>query len=189
MDTLSFLGYMDARDLAWKILIDTNTTTFPVDIKRLINTYNIILTKNKDAKTTLQELGIQEDNDACAIKLEQKYIIYNPDIYLPRLRFSLAHEFGHLVLGHIKKDSLTPEKTEYTEEQANIFASRILAPAIVGKIENLDTKQKVVDFFGISEEAATIRLERFLTLFERDKFLTSPLEKQYAEMYLKAKKQ
>lgn len=188
MDTLSYLGYVDARDLTWKILVDNNITAFPVDIKDLINKHNIILTQNTEAKPILEKVGISEIKDACALRLKENYIIYNPDTHPQRLRFSLAHEFGHIILGHIKKNSITPEKTEYNEEQANIFASRILAPAIVGKIENLDTKHKIMEFFGISEESAAIRLERFLTLFERNKFLTSPLENQYCEMYLNSKK-
>lgn len=184
MDTLFFMEYMDARDLAWKILLDNNVVTFPVNIQELINAYNITLVKNNDAVQLLKRLNISGENDACAIRLKQRYIIYNPDIYLPRLRFSLAHEFGHIVLGHIKKNSVTPEVTEHSEEQANIFASRLLAPAIVAKAENITTEQQAAEFFGLSAEAAAIRFKRFQDLYERDKFLTSPLEKEYFNLYI-----
>lgn len=187
MDTLFYMEYMDARDLAWKILIDNNVVTFPVNIQEVINEYNIILVKNSDAGQLLNKLEISGDNDACAIRLKQRYIVYNPDIYLPRLRFSLAHEFGHIVLGHIKKDSATPEETQHSEEQANIFASRLLAPAIIAKIENITTELQAAEFFGLSAESAAIRFKRLKELYERDKFLTSPLEKEYYNLYISHK--
>ncbi|MBD3329600.1 ImmA/IrrE family metallo-endopeptidase [Candidatus Dojkabacteria bacterium] len=60
-------------------------------------------------------------------------IMYNSNHSVNRQRFTVAHEFGHLVLGHAHKD---PEHKEIgdinseddQEREANIFASELLMP-------------------------------------------------------------
>lgn len=73
-----------------------------------------------------------------------------------RLRFSLAHELGHIYLNHTKRGS-------YEEMQANCFASQLLAhDAIVINIIkgsfswDLDF---IRNFFGISWDTASIKLK------------------------------
>ena len=52
-----------------------------------------------------------------------------------RQRFTAAHELGHILLGHVGKFKLVNrepnEKDNPIEQAANVFASRLLAPACV----------------------------------------------------------
>jgi len=56
-----------------------------------------------------------------------------------RSRFDLAHELGHLVLGHKRGDDPDPIKVKGQEDQANKFASAFLLPreSIVADLDEL----------------------------------------------------
>jgi Zn-dependent peptidase ImmA (M78 family) len=106
------------------------------------------------------------------------YILVSASIALVRQRFTLAHEYGHHVLGHgsLVDDERTLDdySRDPKEVQANYFAAEFLAP--VRAVENwmgahdtpevdLEVVVRLADEFGISASAARIRLEtaRFLT--------------------------
>lgn len=81
-------------------------------------------------------------------------ILYNEDIISnERKRFTIAHEIGHIVLGH-KKHSINNEK------EADTFASQLLLPHCVleqlVKLGKSITETYLKDKFGLSNEAAHI---------------------------------
>lgn len=95
--------------------------------------YNIVLIKNGIKKVT---------------------ILYNEDILSSeRKRFTIAHELGHIVLGH-------NEHSEKNEKEADTFASQLLLPHCI--LEQLVKYGKPVteiylkEKFGLSNEAAHI---------------------------------
>ncbi|MEG1551166.1 MAG: hypothetical protein RR355_02735, partial [Oscillospiraceae bacterium] len=65
-----------------------------------------------------------------------------------------------------------------TEIQADIFASRLLAPACVLWGLNLHTADEIMSACNISHSAAQIRAERMAILYSRNVFLQSDLEKK-----------
>ena len=68
------------------------------------------------------------------------------------------------------------------EQAANVFASRLLAPACVLWGCNMQSAAEIAQLCGISQTAAEFRWERLQLLYQRGKFLTSPLERQvYAQ--------
>ena len=103
-----------------------------------------------------------------------------------RRRFILAHELGHIILGHVGRVGLlnrepSPED-DPLEQAANVFASRLLAPACVLWGCNVQSAAEIAQLCGISQTAAQFRWERLQLLYQRGKFLTSPLERQvYAQ--------
>lgn len=57
------------------------------------------------------------------------FIIYNDDKPVVRKRFSIAHELGHLYLGHLHGNSSSDLNTEnFDEIEANAFAAQLLMP-------------------------------------------------------------
>lgn len=63
------------------------------------------------------------------IDLEDKIIAYNDRHPTVRKRFSVAHEIGHLVLGHsVKSDLFSYSSKAPVEVEANIFAAELLMP-------------------------------------------------------------
>lgn len=108
---------------------------------------------------------------------EGAFILLSSGPALVRQRFTLAHEYGHHVLGHGSvvdtNETLTDFKRDPMEVTANYFASEFLAP--VRAVENwmearhtpepdLEVVVRLAVAFGISAQAARIRLEaaRFL---------------------------
>ena len=85
----------------------------------------------------------------------------------PRPRFTIAHELGHLVLGHSGAPRRNPNKEIYQsasdrifEAEADYFASSLLAPtqlaAGAGNAHEIEAR------FGLSSQAAEIAFERVL---------------------------
>lgn len=86
--------------------------------------------------------------------IKKATILYNEDILSSeRKRFTIAHELGHIVLGH-------NEHSEKNEKEADTFASQLLLPHCI--LEQLVKYGKPVteiylkEKFGLSNEAAHI---------------------------------
>ena len=80
-------------------------------------------------------------------------ILYNQDIRSgERIRFSLCHEIGHIVLGHhaAAASSCRPESAE-EEAQANLFAAAVLAPPAV--VRQIRSPEQARALLGVSPEA------------------------------------
>ena len=83
---------------------------------------------------------------------------------VPRDIFTLFHEFGHIALGHrmiFGRARLADHAwIEDSEWQANCFAGEVLMP--VEEIRELGFTEpwELADYFGVSEEAAYVRLKK-----------------------------
>jgi len=59
------------------------------------------------------------------------FIIYDDEKSIVRKRFSVAHELGHLYLGHLHGNSSSDLNTDnFDEKEANAFAAQLLMPPI-----------------------------------------------------------
>lgn len=78
-------------------------------------------------------------------------ILYNEEIYAPRMYFTLTHEIGHINLEHIKHG-------DFEELETNFYSSQILAPTcILKELVNRGypiTTKFLREAFALSEEAA-----------------------------------
>ncbi len=108
-----------------------------------------------------------------------------------RLAFSIAHEIGHIVLGHDieqiteyrkKKDSRFTQLYEQSEAEANYFAACLLMPkTVINRLKSLGcyiTKEFLKATFGVSEAAAEIRIktlrrnsQKYVSYWNKDKSL------------------
>ena len=103
------------------------------------------------------------------------YILINSDKPRVRRRFTIAHELGHLALGHLLGGQMIVDETvggkSPEEKQANAFAAGLLMPGegVQGAVKRL--KDRLGDppnplewivwlaaSFGVSEQAAAYRL-------------------------------
>ena len=84
------------------------------------------------------------------------------------------HELGHYLLGHLDNGEITSEN----EEAADRFAADVLMPACVLWRLNLHTAQEIADLCNVSMQAAKIRAKRMEVLYDRNMFLSHPLERQ-----------
>ncbi|WRN01135.1 ImmA/IrrE family metallo-endopeptidase [Staphylococcus aureus] len=94
--------------------------------------------------------------------------MYNENVYSRRLRFTLAHEYGHYIMQH---DGMsyknTPifqdgKRTNLEEYEANSFASCLLFPLNIRyKYRNVLNVSDVANMFEISYQAAKVALDIF----------------------------
>lgn len=174
--------YKKARNASWQALIDNRVDSLPVDVVQIVNNNGIHLLKNSQARELRQgEAGISIFDG------KQWFIVYDDTLPLGRKRFTVAHELGHIFLGHPLIAGFhartTGGKLPQTENEANVFASRFLAPACVLWGLNAHTAAEISRFCEMSKEAAQIRAERMAELYRRNKFLTSPLERQVYDQF------
>lgn len=174
---MNYKDYQKSRDLAWEILLRERITELPVKVGPLCRQMGIIVGYYDSA----------DDNDGESTIVDgQAYIRIATGKPVRRQRFTCAHELGHILLGHTGKYKLVnrePSRGDNPIEQAaNVFAARLLAPACVLWALNARTPEEIAALCDISHQAASFRAERMDLLYRRNKFLSSPLERQvYAQ--------
>ncbi len=134
-----------------------NVKNFPIDCIEIIKSLGIPLYKYSELSTPKIRKCLLVSNDAFTL---QSVIFYNDNFPLKeRQRFSLMHEVGHIILGH------NGECGEF-EEEADIFASYMLAPRIIihnFKCQNADQIHKM---FGLSYAASNKALISYRKWFQ-----------------------
>ncbi len=174
---MNYKKYQQTRDKAWQILIDYNIKELPISVSALCEEMGI--------KVRLYEPKNGNDG-CCGIRFGKPRIFVSKNCSSERRRFTIAHELGHILLGHVGKYELVNREPSGTdnpiEQEANVFASRLLAPACVLWGCGVKTAEDIQRLCGISRQAAEYRMARMKLLYERNKFLTSPLERRvYAQ--------
>lgn len=129
--------------------------TIPVNIKALITKY-----------ADLEETNIPFGGDAICINREDRsLIIYNKDTIETRLRFTFAHELGHIKIpwhtGMIlcetdEEQSINENEYLIMERQANAFASELLMPKflldeIIAKYEDQGLEAIINQIYSIAD--------------------------------------
>ena len=102
--------------------------------------------------------------DAFLIPGTSPLIVVNDNRPVTRQRFSIAHELGHFILGHVGGMQFSKEGkgcNHYHEVEANRFAGELLMPknAVYSTLGRPITVQKLMNAFNVSKYAAKIRLE------------------------------
>lgn len=167
---------------------DYKITQLPVDILFIARSAGVRVIKN----SSVNELQPHESG-LSYFDGEQWYILYDDNNIVERSRFTIAHEMGHILLGHDMKKgyiarTMTFDIKPAVEHEADMFASRLLCPSCVLWGLNLHTTDEISKVCRVSRAAAQIRAERMKVLYSRGKFLLSPLEREvYAnfENYIK----
>lgn len=177
--------YKYARDAAWQFLIDNNVSELPLKLS--------VICRNKGYRLLLDSKGTylqSNDRGATFLKDGQWQIVLNASDSVQVRRYTLAHELGHIFLRHTLHDgkfgrSFGIQRTPKTPEeyQAERFAIDILAPACVLWGLNLHTAEDIAKICNISMQSAKIRAERMELLYQRNMFLSHPLECQIFQQF------
>lgn len=165
--------YPRAFNISQKILNSCKCSFYPVDIERIIRTWtieHIIIISESDYKRfrieTKQKrpyISIKDGRTYYDPKRDLYIIVYNDSKCENRIRFTLAHEFAHIVLGHLsdirtemERGGLSDSVYYAYEGAANTFAGNFLAPPIIisEKIgKNIFCSSFIASVFKISEKA------------------------------------
>lgn len=164
-----------ARRKANEILLFEENSSFPIHPQnvRVSNKNIIIVSFSKYACDTgsninlLTKNGIFDDGYTIQnVRENTSIIFYNDKIENKgRIRWTIAHEIGHIVLGHNKQ-------CEINEVEANTFASQLLLPQCILKdlIKNgvCVNSRYISEKFGLSNEAALKSLKQIQAKIEND---------------------
>lgn len=177
---MNYTEYNASREAVWEILIREEICELPIMVIQLCKKMGIVIKYDPNISQTA--------NGYSQIIKGVPHIFLDPLAIPARKKFTAAHELGHILLNHAGRfDSLQRGydlRGTSLEQEANVFASRLLAPACVLWGCGVQTKQDIMCLCQISESAAQLRMERMKILYQRDKFLTSPLELQvYKQFY------
>lgn len=182
--------YKNARNASWQCLIDFNINELPVKVTSIIRkSDNIKLFKNSD-------VNILKDNGSGMTIYKNKVfnIIYRDTESSRRCRFTIAHELGHIFLGHLLIN--TPQYRTFAvrddnESAANVFARDLLAPACVLHELQAINAADISNLCNISLEAAEYREKRMRELENRNAWYLHTLEHEVYnqfEPFIKSKK-
>lgn len=174
--------YKNARNASWQCILDFKINKLPVMITDIIKkSNNIKLLKNSD-------IDILADGESGKTICENDcfFIIYKDTENSKRCRFTIAHELGHIFLGHLLIN--TPQYRTFkiqndTESQANVFARDLLAPACVLHELQVLSAAEISKLCNISLEAATYRAERMKELENKNAWYLHPLEEQVYKQF------
>lgn len=84
-----------------------------------------------------------------------------------RIRWTTAHELGHILAGHFVElaergeKELSPSSFDEMEEEADYFAASLLAPIPAMKLLWVKRPAQIRDWFGLSQTAAEYRWADF----------------------------
>lgn len=145
--------------------------------KELAPPINIFALAEQYAKVDLMFIPFDVDGISLHLKAKDKtpHIIINNRYPLHRIRFTLAHELGHVLIpwhiGSVIDNTIIPGEDKfdeywYLEAEANRFASELLMPSIwvkdIIKTQNHDIykiTEQIVNKANVSSHAATIKIK------------------------------
>lgn len=152
--------------------------------------------------TYTETVNYFESDDACA-EYEANtncYVLYFNDMdelkcTSNRVRWSIAHELGHIVLGHHKekktrlfRNSLSSKEYKHLEKEADWFASYILAPYIILHYQQIKEPKDIARLCRISVSASKYRFADYCLWVKRiqsvpSKYQIEEYDKRVLELY------
>ncbi len=170
--------YASCRDAAWRCLIDFDISSLPVKIIGATKRAGIRVVCN----SAVNELREGEYGASIFLPSGQWVIVYDDTLSTNEARMVVAHEFGHILLGHEYKYRdyrFTSGKGKLkSEREADMFALRVLAPAcVLHELHACDSK-RISELCLIPGDAARTRAKRMCVLENRHAYYKSTLEKE-----------
>lgn len=154
-----------------------NILTFPINCLELAEKCGYKIIKYSDLTETKRSACLSLSKDACIV---EKILHYEDRNIVERIRFSIAHELGHVFLN------------SEIEEDADNFASHFLAPRIIIHKYRCEAADQIHDIFGLSYDASNRALMDYRKWYENIAQTThrpSELERQLELLFFPEKKE
>ncbi len=146
-----------AKTLAQKLVKSVKVKAAPVSLQQVIEHLQV----EHELSVRRIEVGDKVSGLLVACKdVDGEYatIGFNGNHPWCRRRFTIAHEIGHLLLGHACNDR--QDDGSHNETEANIFAAELLMPLSLIKKDfaSLHDVGELSKLYRVSAESVTIRL-------------------------------
>ena len=175
--------YKNVRNSSWKCLVDFGLDRLPIDVLQITRSAGIRVIRN----SLVHDL-LPGENGKSYYDGERWTIIYDDLNPVEVSRFTIAHELGHIFLGHELQHAKYAGVQEIkekpvSENHANAFAIRLLCPACILWGLKLHTKEEIAHYCKVEPELAAARSGRMRTLYKRNQFLSDPLEEELFDSF------
>lgn len=136
----------EIKQIILNIYTTLKISDFPIDLNYILDSYGIhVYTYSFSGR----ELCLKYSEDSFSFGSK---IFYDETMYYKRIRFSIAHELGHIMLNHTRLE----ENKSFEEEEADRFAASLIVPLVAVSRFNYITLESLMDHFNISRRAANI---------------------------------
>jgi Zn-dependent peptidase ImmA (M78 family) len=195
----SYDNYENARNAAWTVILDCELSELPIDLKSVTKTLDIRVMSYDDGKKIISPLINCErllKTDGFSIVINNiKAIYYNDGIHsIGQRRFTIAHEIGHLVLGHNTQGNIKFRYSLFNSENAgtahpceivaNVFARNLLMPTVILKEIGLHTPREIMQACNVSYRSASVCAKRMRVLCKHNEWKTTPLEMKIRNRFM-----
>lgn len=175
--------YKTVRNAAWQCLVDNNIRSLPVDVIKIAKNFGIRIVRN----SLVNELGSGERGKSFLYE-NDCIVVYDDTMPINECRFTVAHELGHIFLGHSFVYNRYNKTTEFdkkskSEQQADMFAARLLSPLCILNALDVKDKHELQRLCKMPIDVAASRNERLKVVQKRNKFLTANLEARLYEQF------
>lgn len=146
------MNYSKIYKAILNIYQECNINSFPLDCHDLLAHYGYQCLPYSKLSLVKREMCMNFSEDAF---LFRNVLYYNDNILPNRQRFSFMHELGHIALKHVEHPVL------YREQEANAFASHILAPRTVIHHSGCQNEHDISCMFQLTAEASHYAYEDY----------------------------
>ena len=174
-------NFKRATKRAYEFLLELDVKEFPIDpfkiIKRFEDNWHLLSWTELKINTGVEDpFNLKRNGAEAATKIQRGtndyIIVYDDSFSMDRIRWTIAHEIGHIVLGHLvyyeetalNRGGLTQEQYGVLEVEAHWFAGILLSPHVVLNLYDVKDIQEIAFLCNISKEAAE-KCEGYLNKF------------------------
>lgn len=150
--------YTKIENTVVDLFIRLKICSYPIDPFVIIRKMGYVLRKYSEL-SFYERIRLRNKNlDAISCfdpDLQAFVICYDDTKFSKRIRFTLMHEVGHILLGH-------KEESELARMMANYFAAYSLAPSPIIDAFNCRDESELADIFVVTDECAYYSYKRYL---------------------------
>lgn len=108
-----------------------------VSFKQVCNDYGIRLCSFQSAEKYMKMVGLDPSKSSgYAVYQNRPIILFDDERPIEEVRFTVAHELGHILLGHLSYRQENGEIPEWAEREADTFAAVFIANEILCRYTN-----------------------------------------------------
>lgn len=145
------INYYKIIETVYNTTIELGINYIPISVDYIANRLKIKSIQNCDLNTPLLS---SNQNGLVILSKGKFYIIYNEKDSLQERRFTAAHEIGHILLGHLFSNPTSQQEKEIREQEADIFATFLLAPVCIIQALKLQTPEEIQSVCNIPYQYA-----------------------------------
>ena len=188
------------------LFLKYNISSYPIDIAKLFSYFKdnirvISYSKhmNKFNLTEDEVISHFGSEEGCTIYKENlnRYLIFYNDLDKfykspKRIRWTLIHELGHILLNHLKeingikifRNSISETQYKSLEAEANRFAALLLANPMLLNVIGIDDSSDIENICNLSSEASEYRFSDYVKWCKYK--IISVIEKQIISNFKKS---